>query len=130
MKTEDDSKKGDYPIKYLGFLQNYGTNIFYSDTFVISIIDRCDEQALITAQPLSDQDYTITNTAKSYEVPAYAVTPLWCAITYTYSVTDFAGNAALTFDDAQENRVFTISNTNDVTLSGLTSKDYTVTVTA
>jgi len=111
-------------------LQNYGTNLIYGDTFVISVIDRCDEQALITAQPLLDQDYTITDTAKLYQVPAYVVDPIWCAITYTYSVTDFAGDRALTFDNAQETREFTISNTNDLNLSGPTSKDYTVTVTA
>ena len=65
----------------------------------------------------------------------YTVDPSWCAIKYTYTVTDSDGNVVnsitsnslLSFDDL--NRVFTIDNKQNLDLSGLTSKTYKVEIT-
>ena len=81
----------------------------------------------MTPSTLSAQEYTITQTAFTYQIPVYASNPTWCAIIYSYTIASAAGDAALTFNPAT--RTFTFSQVNDLTLSGSTMKDYVITVT-
>ena len=60
--------------------------------FIITIIDPCDEPVSVTASTLTDQEYTITANAATYTVPVYTADPSWCAITYTYTITNSAGD--------------------------------------
>ena len=65
----------------------------------------------------------------------YTADPSWCAIKYTYTVTDSDGNVVnsvtsdslLSFEDL--NRVFTIDNKSNLDLSGPASKTYKIEVT-
>ena len=64
----------------------------------------------------------------------FTADPAWCAITYTYTITDSNGNnviigtfSPLSFDDIT--RVFTIDNETNLDFSGSTSKTYTIEVT-
>ena len=64
----------------------------------------------------------------------FTADPAWCAITYTYTITDSNGNnviigtfSPLSFDDIA--RVFTIDYETDLDFSGPTSKSYTIEVT-
>lgn len=98
-----------------------------TDPFVITIIDPCDNPVSVTASTLSAQEYTITESSFTYQVPGYVSSPVWCAITYTYTITDVAGDAALTFDSTT--RTFTFSQVDNLSLSGPTFKDYVITVT-
>jgi len=81
----------------------------------------------VTPSTLSAQEYTITQTAFTYQIPVYASNPTWCAIIYSYTIASATGDAALTFNPAT--RTFTFSQVNDLTLSGSTMKDYVITVT-
>jgi len=106
--TDLVEKKGMYRIKYRVYHTLYSTNVVtLTDPFIITIIDPCDNPVSVTPSTLSAQEYTITQSAFTYEVPAYVSNPTWCAITYTYSITDAAGSAALTFD--QTTRTFTFN---------------------
>jgi hypothetical protein len=62
-------------------------------------------------------------------VPVYTADPVWCAITYNYSITTPDGDAAVTFDLTTTIRTFSFSQETDLSLSGATFKDYTITVT-
>ena len=64
----------------------------------------------------------------------FTADPAWCAITYTYTITDSNGNnviigtfSPLSFDDIT--RVFTIDYETDLDFSGPASKTYTIEVT-
>ena len=81
----------------------------------------------MTPSTLSAQEYTITQTAFTYQIPVYVSNPTWCAIIYNYTIASATGDAALKFDPAT--RIFTFSQVNDLTLSGSTMIDYVVTVT-
>ena len=70
--------------------------------FTVLVIDPCDIPVSLTASTLTDQEYTITQDLFTYQVPVYTVDPAWCAITYTYIITDPAGDAAVLFDDSTQ----------------------------
>ena len=64
----------------------------------------------------------------------FTADPAWCAITYTYTITDSNGGDVTissfgpqSFDDIT--RIFTIDYETDLDFSGLTSKTYTIEVT-
>ena len=98
--------------------------------FTVRIIDPCDEPFSVTASVLTNQEYTITDDdALPYTVPVYTADPAWCAITYTYTITDVSGDAVLIFNDDPLVREFSFYYDADLLLCGLASTDYTVTVT-
>ena len=88
----------------------------------------------VAAPSLENQEYTITQDPVTYTVPVFTADPAWCAITYTYTITDSNGNnvviatfSPLSFDDIA--RLFTIDYETDLDFSGPTSKSYTIEVT-
>ena len=95
--------------------------------FTITIVDPCDAPVGVTGSVLTDQEYTITQTALPYTVPVYTSDPVWCDITYSYMITDTSGDAVLTFDPLTQ--TFTFEEPTDVSLSGIGFIDYTITVT-
>ena len=66
-----------------------------ANAFTIVVIDPCDSPVSIIPSTLSDQEYTITQNKFTYQVPVYTSDPSWCEITYSYTITDFAGDAAV-----------------------------------
>ena len=99
--TENVLKAGQYPISYKAYYTQYPANFKEKRTaFTVTIIDPCDEPDSVTASILDDQEYTITQTASDYQVPAYAADPVWCAIIYDYTIVSPSGDAALSFDPA------------------------------
>ena len=65
--TDVVAKKGIYPIKYRVYHSNYIKNIVtLEDPFTVEIKDPCENDATITSSILSNQEYTITDTAKTY----------------------------------------------------------------
>ena len=97
--TEDVTKANAYPIKYRVYHTNYNTNVVtLADPFVITVIDPCDQPVSLTASTLAAQEYTITDNSKDYQVDAYTSDPVWCDITYTFSVDAVAGGSAVTFN--------------------------------
>ena len=94
----------------------------------MTIIDPCDAPVSLVPSTPTDQEYTITQNKFSYQVPAFDADPVWCAITYSYQIFDIAGDASLTFDSDAAARQFDFSQTTDLTLSGATSKVYTIAV--
>ena len=66
----------------------------------MTVTDPCGAPASLTPSAPLDQEYTITQTTFDYQVPAFTVEPDWCAIAYSYTISDPAGNAAFTFDAA------------------------------
>jgi len=135
--TEDTSKKGTYPIKFRAYYTEYISNVVtLPNAFVTTIIDPCDKPTSVQSpSALTNQEYTITQNPVFYTVPVYTADPSWCAIRYTYTVTDSDGNVVnsitsdslLSFDDL--NRVFTIENKSNLDLSGSASKTYKIEVT-
>ena len=61
------------------------------------------------------QEYTITDTAKTYQFDPFIVEPAGCPITYSYLVSPPAADAVITFDAAT--RTFTFFNDDDVTIA-------------
>ena len=118
--TEDVLKPGQYPIKYRVYHTTYTGNVVTSaDPFSITIADPCDAPVSVVASTLSNQEYTITDDdASPYTVPIYTADPAWCAIRYTYTITDVSGDAVLTFNDDPLTREFAFSYSADLLLSG------------
>ena len=76
-----------------------------------------------------NQEYTVTQTALSYSFDTHTADPVWCAISYTYSVTDTSGASALpnlTFDNSSLTLAFFEGS--DLTLSGPDYLEYIVTI--
>ena len=96
---EDVALVGDYPILYRVTLTNYPANLVESTgPFIISIVDPCDAPFSVIGSALTDQEYTITQAAFPYTIPAFNSDPSWCDISYSYTITDISGDPALTFD--------------------------------
>ena len=103
--TEDVQKAAVYPISYRTYHTQYPDNYKEVTTaFTVTVIDPCDEPIRVTPSALVDQEYTITQNLFEYQIPVYTADPLWCVITYTYTITDTAGDEALTF--VQDSRTF------------------------
>jgi hypothetical protein len=95
----------------------------------VTIINPCRSHVQsVTTTSLKDQSYTITGTALTYQVPEFTSDPAWCTLTYEYSLSDEALASAISYDSNL--RTFTFESSNDLTLSGDNSIDYTVTITA
>ena len=90
------AKAGIYKITYKVAYTSYSTNsITQTVPFTVTVIDPCDKPLSVTASALTNQFYTITQNAFDYKFPAYTVSPTWCTITYTYTITNSAGDAAI-----------------------------------
>ena len=77
--TEDVNKKGEYPIKYRVFYNDYPENVVtLSEPFTIKVIDPCEDMVSVSASTAADQEYVITQAAKTYQIPAFSVSPDWC----------------------------------------------------
>ena len=123
------TKVGVYKITYKVWYTNYSTNIIAQTVpFTVTVIDPCDNPVSVTASTLSDQFYTITQNAFEYQFPVYAVSPTWCTITYAYAITNSVGAAAIN-KFSSTTRTFTFKQLTDLSLSGSSAKDYTITVT-
>ena len=56
----------------------------------------CPQPTTFTPSVLTNQEYTITGTSKSYTFPAFTIDPTNCAIVYTYTMTEsVTGNAVV-----------------------------------
>jgi len=125
--TENVLAAGKYYLTYKVKYNSYPLYNVQAVPFVITIVDPCDNPVGVTPSTLSAQEYTITQTSFTYQVPVFVSNPTWCAITYSYTISNEAGDSALSFDTTT--RIFTFSQVDDLSLSGSTSKDYVVTVT-
>jgi len=128
LRTDLVAKKGIYPLKYRARYEYYSSNSVESEKFTITVTDRCDEQAIVTASAVTNQAYTITDTLKKYVVPAFTITPTWCAIVYTFDVTNASGTSVISFNSDPLVREFTIHYDADLLLCGATSTNYSVRV--
>ena len=99
------------------------------DAFTINIITDCSNPVSLTASAPVNQEYTITDTAKTYQIPAFVWEPPFCPITYTYSVAAIMGETVVSFDSAESVHTFTFHKDNDLSISGPVSTTYTITVT-
>ena len=125
--NEEPTLKGSYAFKYKTYYTNYPANfVELQNAIILTIIDPCDEPVAVIPSSLTDQEYTITQAAFDYEIPAYTADPLWCSITYTYTISAIEGDAIVTLDEATPK--FTFFEPNNLALSGKTQTDYTVTV--
>ena len=101
-----------------------------ADPFTITIADPCDAPVSVVASTLTNQEYTITDDdAVPYTVPVYTADPAWCAIRYTYTITDVSGDVVLTFNEDPLTREFAFYYSADLDLCGTDNTQYTVTVT-
>ena len=130
LETQDLGKVGSYPIKYRAYHTNYPDNrVEVSQAFTVTVTDPCRSHIKsVTPSSLTDQSYTITGAALTYQVPEFTSDPAWCAITYEYSLSDEALASAISYDSNL--RTFTFESSNDLTLSGDNFIDYTITITA
>ena len=93
--TDDVTKKANYPISYRVSYTNYAATTFVKTTtpFTISVQDPCDSPVSVTPSVLTNQEYILTDLDTApYTVPVYTADPSWCAIVYTYTVTDPSGD--------------------------------------
>ena len=75
-----------------------------------------------------DQEYTIFQSEKYYVFPEFMTEPADCPITYSYSVTDFAGEEVVSFNS--QLKKFTFGQSNNMILAGNLYTDYTITIAA
>ena len=75
-----------------------------------------------------DQEYTIFQSQKYYVFPAFVTEPADCPVTYTFTVTDAAGEKVVTLNS--DLRKFYFGQNEDMSLAGDLFTDYTVTIAA
>ena len=105
-----------------------GNIVTISEPFTVTIIDPCDRPIGLAASNVINQEYTITAVVENYQVPVFTSDPAWCAITYSFTITDSSGNTAVTFDDDPAVREFTFDYSADLDLCGISSINYETTV--
>ena len=98
--------------------------------FTITVVRSCANPQTLAPSATVDQEYTITDTAKTYTVPAFTYTPTYCDPVYSFSVVPADGQLAINFDSTPTVRTFTFFNDNNVALAGPTATTYSITVTA
>ena len=99
--------------------------------FTITVINPCDNPVeLNESASLENQEYTITEGAVTYQVPKFEVDPPFCAISYSYEVSDVTVEQVISFDTDPDVRTFTFSNQVDLTLAGDVSTNYLITAKA
>jgi hypothetical protein len=65
-------------------------------TFTVTLVDPCDPPTSLTLVSLTDQEYTITETAKTYTQPDWTIAPSYCPFTYEYTIADITNVAGAT----------------------------------
>ena len=56
----------------------------------------CPQPTTFTPSVMTNQEYTITGTSKSYTFPAFSIDPIICDIVYTYTMIESTtGNAVV-----------------------------------
>ena len=65
-------------------------------TFLLTLEDPCDPPISVSGVDLTDQDYTLTASEKSYIHSAFTIDPDYCLLDYTYAATSLqAGDSAI-----------------------------------
>ena len=78
-------------ITYTIYLVNYPlVSTEFNWYFTVTILMSCPQPTTFTPSVLTDQEYTITDTSKSFTFSPFNIDPENCAIVYTYSMTDSA----------------------------------------
>ena len=72
-------------------------------TYTFTLVDPCNPPDSVTAGvALENQEYTITDTTKTYTHPEnWVITPDYCPLSYTYEIADITnmtGASAITLD--------------------------------
>ena len=125
--NEDTSIKGSYAIKYKTYFTNYPDNFReLQNAIIMTIVNPCDAPVDVIPSVLSDMEYTITQAFFEYQIASYTADPAWCDISYSYSISTAQGDAAVTFD--ANTQKFTFFEPSNLSLSGASQTDYTVTV--
>lgn len=127
--VEDESLVGQYSILYEVTLRNYPSNTALSLPFTLTIVDPCDEPVVLIAPVMADQYYTITDHALMYAAPVFSSEPAWCQVTYTYAISEAAGDACVSFNPDQFMLGFTFYYDSGLELSGPTETAFQITVT-
>ena len=76
-----------------------------------------------------DQTYTITDAAKTYQIPAFLPDPFFCDVTYSASYDNMMAIMLIGFDAASRTFTFSLQN-NLMMLDNVESSDVVVTVRA
>ena len=70
-----------------------------SVTGAIEYVLDCKTLTSITASTMVPQEYTITDTAKTYQFEPFTTDPPGCPVTYTYLITPGGAADAISFDE-------------------------------
>ena len=84
----DSNLAGQFEFSLAAHLKDYPTNATppKAEIAYISIADPCADALSITASTMTDQSYTITQTAKQFQFSAFETSPPNCEATYTFRV--------------------------------------------
>jgi len=129
----DTNKAGEYKLKFKVFYTNAETNsATIETTFSIWVVDTCNPPEWFHTQPtltplsLDPQEYTISDTKKTYVIPVWKTTPDYCKDRIEYSIVSnpVSNVASLT------GRTMTFENTQAIDLAGkeTSGTKYTLTV--
>ena len=78
----------------------------------VEFVLECKNPISITASFMVPQEYTISDTAKTYQIMPFTTDPPGCPVTYTYAVGPPAAQDVVSFDEAT--LTFTFFNDQDV----------------
>ena len=95
-------------------------------TFTFTLVDPCSPPTSLTKATLTDQDYTITDTAKTYTHPEWTIDPSFCPFTYDYVIADIVDVANVKAISRIDNIFTTYYDANLLPIG----KTETVTITA
>ena len=94
--TTDFSHVGVYDILYEISYLNYGTVTVESPApFTVEITPVCTQATTFSPSVLVDQEYMITDTEAIYIFDPFVVDPVFCAIDYTYTISDASGDLVI-----------------------------------
>ena len=79
---------GTYEIVCIAYYANYKMTNAESLPFTVEIVQACPIVTSFTASAPLDQNYTITDSQLTYEVPAFTVDPPFCEVIYSFTVKD------------------------------------------
>ena len=104
-------------------------------TFLLTLEDPCDPPNSVSGVDLTNQDYTLTASEKSYIHSAFTIDPDYCLLDYTYAATSLqAGDSAILQYVPVENKflfhydkdLLPLGQTQTVTVTATSNSKYTV----
>ena len=118
---------GPYTVTIRGTAINSNPSNSRTTTFTFILVDPCSPPHSVTESPLTNKEYTITDTQQTFRHPDWTISPNYCPLSYTYNIADITNVPGVKAISVDNDKTFTIYYATNLLPLG---QSETVTITA